>query len=115
MNQTRKRADKYFHEKPENLNCAQAILKAFSTEFNVDAQEIAEYKAHGGGRAPGGICGALFSAQQLLGESEKERLVAEFQQQFGTIDCLELKKSGVPCADFVAFVDKQVEDWLNKK
>jgi len=115
MSQNRRQADMYFHIKPENLNCAQAILKAFSTEFNVSDEKIAEYKAHGGGRAPGGICGALFAAQQLLGEAEKEKLAAEFHHEFGTLDCLELKESGVPCVDFVAFADKQVEERLKKK
>jgi hypothetical protein len=115
MCQTRKRADKYFHAPPENLNCAQAILKAFSTEFNISAQEIANYQIHGGGRAPGGICGALFAVQQLLGETKAEELATEFQQEFGTLDCLELKQLNIPCADFVAFADRQVEHWLNKK
>lgn len=59
-------SEKYFHVLPQNLNCAQAVLKGFQNEFQISEKEIEEYRAWGGGRAEGGVCGALFAAERLL-------------------------------------------------
>ena len=116
MNQTskisRKRADEYFHKKPENMNCAQAILKAFEKEFNISEQKIAEYKAYGGGRAENGLCGALFSAKKLLSKDEYERLESKFLAEFGSVDCTELKEMQYSCKKIVSFVDGLVDEIL---
>ena len=114
MKSNRKRADQYFHQKPENWNCAQAVLKAFEKEFNLSAQEVADYKAYGGGRAEDGICGALFAIQRLLSENEKDHLESEFRVALGSIYCLELKQQKQLCEEYVAFADKLVERWLDE-
>jgi hypothetical protein len=66
-----KSSQHYFHALPENLNCAQAILKGFQKEFNISDQEIEEFRAWGGGRTKGGMCGALFAAERLFYQAEK--------------------------------------------
>ena len=63
---SRNKSLSYFHIPPESLNCAQAILKGFQQEFGITDQEIEEFRNNGGGRAEGGICGALFAAEKLL-------------------------------------------------
>ena len=41
------KSETYFHSLPENLNCAQAILKGFQKEFDITDQEIEEFRAWG--------------------------------------------------------------------
>lgn len=68
----RRNSCKYFHVSPENLNCAQAILKGFQKEFNISDTKIEEYRVCEGGRADGGMCGALFAAECIIRQVEKE-------------------------------------------
>lgn len=54
-----KNAVDYFHKEPEKLNCAQSILKAWQEDFEISDETIEEFRQWGGGRAEGGVCGAL--------------------------------------------------------
>jgi len=103
------KSDQYFHTQPDNLNCAQAILKGFQNEFNITEQEIEEYRAWGGGRANDGICGALFSAEGLLRKIGKPGITEEFKAIVGEIRCLDIKKAMFPCKDCVLVADGILE------
>lgn len=106
---SRKKSEAYFHVFPENLNCAQAVLKGFQQEFKITNQEIEEYRAWGGGRAEGGVCGALFGAERLLREIGKASVVEEFRNKAGGILCLGLKEKQFTCAEYVRMADELVE------
>lgn len=106
----RKKSEFYFHLQPYNLNCAQAILKGFQKEFSITDQEIAEYQAWGGGRAQGGLCGALFSAERLLRQIDKPGIIEEFKTIVGKTNCLDIKKTKFPCVDCVRIVDELLEE-----
>ncbi|MFA7230136.1 MAG: hypothetical protein WC071_02585, partial [Victivallaceae bacterium] len=67
---TKLKASDKFH-KEENFNCAQAVLKFFEDHPSVTVQDIADYKAWGGGRAPEGVCGAIFATGKILNDQEK--------------------------------------------
>lgn len=108
-NKTRQPSDQYFHVLPENLNCAQCILKGFQHEFNISEQEIEEYRAWGGGRAVGGVCGALFAAERLLLQRGKDSVVEEFRQKAGGLLCSEIKEKQFTCAEYVRMADELVE------
>jgi len=105
------KSGQYFHIKPDNLNCAQAILKGYQKEFNITDQEIEDYRAWGGGRATAGICGALFSAEKLLSQAGKAGITEEFKSIVGEIQCIEIKKKKVTCIDCVRIA----EDLMEKK
>jgi hypothetical protein len=99
----------YFHALPENLNCAQAVLKGFQTEFNISDTEIEEYRAWGGGRAEDGMCGALFAAERLLRQIGKESVIEEFHQIAGGTLCSDIKEKQFTCAEYVRIADELVE------
>lgn len=102
-----KRSEEYFHRKPENYNCAQAVLKGWQEEYGLSDTIIEEFRAWGGGRAAGGVCGALYAAEFLLQRSETAESVSpEFQEIAGSIRCLELKESGFPCVEAVRLADR---------
>jgi hypothetical protein len=109
MNLKRKKSDAYFHTLPENLNCAQSVLKGFQEEFKISDQEIEEYRALGGGRAEGGICGAVFAAERLLLQAGKKSVIEDFRQQAGGLLCTEIKEKNFTCAQLVRMADELVE------
>ena len=103
-------SENYFHAEPEKLNCAQAILKGFQQTFNVPDSRIAEFKLWGGGRAPEGICGALFAAEILLAEQGKPSIKEEFKKKVGNIDCRSIKRiNKTSCRDCVRIADELLE------
>jgi len=106
---SRKNSTLFFHSSPENLNCAQAVLKGFQTEFSITDQEIDDFRACGGGRAENGVCGALFAAESLLRQAGKLSVEEEFSAKAGDIHCLNIKKSKFLCTECVALADELVE------
>jgi hypothetical protein len=99
----------YFHTPPANLNCAQAILKGFQSEFKISDKEIEDYRAWGGGRAEGGMCGALFAAKQLLNQTGKESVIQEFQKKVGSTLCKDIKEKKFTCIECVRIADELIE------
>lgn len=107
---TRIKSENFFHAKPENLNCAQSVLKSFQKEFNIQDEVIEEFRAFGGGRAPEGTCGALFAADFLIKKLGKDSIKSEFIDQVGSYACLDIKrKNKVPCLDCVRIADELLE------
>ncbi len=95
MNATQ-RALSTFRQPPCMYNCAQTICAAFDREDLLpQARECA------GGRAPGGLCGALWGAMQVCPERAEE-IKAAFLAANGAVCCRELKGAGrVPCTTCV--------------
>ncbi len=102
-------SENYFHALPQNLNCAQAILKGFQNELQISEDEIEEYRSWGGGRVEGGVCGALFAAERLLRLANKPSIHDEFLAETKDVRCLEIKKGKLPCLDCVRLADELVE------
>lgn len=85
-----------FFRTEEKLNCAQAVLRY----FDCPPEKIAEFREFGDGRAPGGLCGALYAAKIVLNDEEKfAELCREFGEKTqGALTCREIKGgSGFPC------------------
>ena len=92
---------------PKMHNCAQAVVCGFGhDELN------AEMALCGGGKAPEGMCGALYGALQLIPADKHEAAVAEFRNALGNTGCKELKSHPVPCATCVATAAEIVEKYL---
>ncbi len=86
-----------FREPPYMYNCAQTICAAFGREDLLEPM-----KACGGGKAPEGICGALYAAMTLAGDKALE-LMEAFRSIHRACSCRELK-GGTPrvaCQDCV--------------
>ncbi|MBU0686841.1 MAG: C-GCAxxG-C-C family protein [Candidatus Margulisbacteria bacterium] len=76
----------------ERLNCAESILRAFP-ELSKDAKDSL---CKGGGRAPGGKCGAYCAAKFILEKHAPEKL-KEFENYFknlaGSLKCDEIRRN----------------------
>ena len=87
----------------EKYNCAQAVLKFFEDHPAASPEKIEEFKQFGGGRAPDGVCGAIYAASHIL---NNEKLAAELKETFkreaGSCGCREIKDAGrLSCAGCV--------------
>lgn len=115
-NSENKRAVDYFHAAPNNWNCAQAIVKSHQLASQMSDEEIElVYRPKGGGRAEGGLCGAVYSAKEILGADSPEAvaLEEEFRQQLGAITCRQLKaEMRIPCTETVTLADELLEKYI---
>lgn len=109
---------KIFHHSEKNYNCAQTLLKMFEKTHPLSEAEIETYRAHGGGRAPEGQCGALFAAKQLFSHHPEiiESMHQEFLTEIGDIKCFDIKKRlKKSCQECIACAATLVEKHEHKK
>ena len=59
------------------LNCAQAVAVTFQVLSGLTPEDIENHRHSGGGRAPGGLCGALYAALELLPDAGQRELVGQ--------------------------------------
>ena len=104
------KSEEYFHKNPDNFNCAQAILKGFQTEFQIQDEMVEAFRAFGGGRAENGICGALYAANYLMKKVGKEPLNESFVKKTVYERCKDIKQSRCcSCEECVKIADELVE------
>jgi len=105
---------KEFHEKG-NYNCAQAILKAFQNYNKLADSDILKYRSAGGGKAEGGLCGALYAAKLHLENIEKKSdLEKAFKNIAGYLTCREIKTNKtLSCSQCVETAAKLLKDKIN--
>lgn len=96
----------------ERMNCAQSVLRAYQESHGLSDEKIQEARAHGGGRADGGLCGALYAALQLAKSEEvRAELRRQFRETAGAETCREIKNgSGYPCKDCVGLAARLLNE-----
>jgi hypothetical protein len=87
----------HFRRPPERLNCAQSVLYAYHRASGDTTISLLDKKAFGGGRAAGGLCGALHAACTITPE-KAERLKTRFAEKSGPVVCREMRRANQhPC------------------
>lgn len=96
-------------------NCAQAILKAFQNHNKFTDSDISKYRSAGGGKAEGGLCGALYAAKLHLDNKEKQVVLERlFKDIAGHITCRDIKiNKALTCSQCVETAAKLLKDKLN--
>ena len=106
-------AAQYYHGK-ERFNCCQAVLKAYSEQTEMTDNFIADnFRKYGGGRAPEGMCGAVYAAVILLKDQPESlnSVIDEFTQNADACSCRGIKTAGkLPCRDCVELVGQLLAD-----
>ncbi|MCD8283847.1 MAG: redox-active protein [Opitutae bacterium] len=98
MSEKTENAVKIFHAAPDFYNCAQAVAASCGRADLLDKMKLC-----GGGRAPSGLCGALYAATQVLPPEKCAEARAAFVAANGAETCVKLKKNpNIKCADRVA-------------
>lgn len=112
-----KKAEQFFHCKPDNWNCCQAVMKAYQDKTNLTDQEIEKmYRPCGGGRAEGGLCGALYAAEELMKAHNMPSVIDEFEKEAGGTTCKVLKgEEKFPCLECVRLAEKLIAQRFENK
>lgn len=95
---------------PRMHNCSQAVAEACGRN-----DLVPELASCGGGRAPEGLCGALYAALAIVPDSQKEQIAKTFAQQTGSTLCKEIKAGNVPCTTCVQLAEALALAEINKK
>lgn len=95
----------FFTAVPKVHNCAQAVA------CGADREDLkVELASCGGGKAPEGLCGALYAALLIAPAEKHEEIKREFAAKAGFQTCREIKTvSKFPCADCVAAASELLE------
>ena len=116
----------------EGFNCAQCVLCSCNAYTGLDRETaLAVSCGFGGGVRCGEICGAISGAVMAIGAAKKnisddrnamadvaaltKKTTAAFRDKFGFVRCLDLKRSGVPCDDLIAFGAETAEKFLEER
>lgn len=90
-----KAVSSYTGQNGVRMNCAQSVLNGFKEEFNISEDKIKEFQNYSGGRAPGGLCGALYAAKTILESRNNEKKFEELEKEFtscaGSTKCKEIR------------------------
>ena len=98
----------YFKSVPRRHNCAQSVAAGAGRE-----DLVSELAACGGGRAPEGLCGALYAVLRMAPAGEHGRIRKAFAAKAGAETCREIKTgSGFPCEQCVALAAELSEEFL---
>jgi len=93
---------KVFRQPPDRLNCAQSVLHAWRAVVGDTALTVTDLKPFGAGRAPEGLCGAVYAAC-LLAPDRADELKSAFAARVGSLYCKEIRAAKEhPCAECVA-------------
>jgi len=114
------------HDK--GFNCAQCVLQAMDGYTGLDENiALAISAGFGGGVRSGEICGAISGAVMAAGianpfcdgtdtvaKDKIARLAREcsgaFKEKYGCVRCVELKQTGHPCSELIAFGAETAEN-----
>ena len=98
-------------------NCARAVSDACSANYPLDSAELARLNSCGGGRAPRGVCGALYTAELIASKYHAESagsIGARFETLSGSVFCHQIRSTGrIPCAQCVGNAGSIIDQLKN--
>lgn len=105
-----------FRTPPYCHNCAQAVAYKYCGLMGLDTQQaLARFAACGTGKAPGGVCGALYAAMQARPGSAGRILELFKERTGGYVTCADIKGRGrVPCPECVPAADDILASLANE-
>lgn len=87
-------------------NCAEAVAEAWQKVYGKGLAMTANLRNCGSGRAPQGLCGAIYAAQLISDEAIKAELTDRFEHAAGSLLCREIrsmkKLSCTACVELAA-------------
>ena len=116
MNKERNQSETFFRKPPYMFNCAQSVIKGFENELENSESVLEDFSGYAGGRAPKGICGALYAANYIMQKHGLPSITDDFVTKAGAETCKEIKgKFKFPCIECVRLADYLVEQRLKNR
>lgn len=114
-----KARNNYTGQNGTRMNCAQSVVSAFKDIFGLEDDMIETFRAYGGGRAPGGLCGAYYAAKCIIEKVDKEK-AAELDKYFishaGALNCSNVRSlKRLSCVGCVEKGSEFLESIMDKK
>ncbi|KYH34199.1 putative redox-active protein [Clostridium tepidiprofundi DSM 19306] len=112
-----------FHK--EGFNCAESMVKAMNEEKKLNIP-ISIASPFGTGMSVCSTCGAVTGALMVLGaikgretleevnESRRaaREIMSRVKEEYGTYECLELKKKGVSCSEIIKYTYDVLQEYV---
>lgn len=112
-----------FHK--EGYNCAESILKAINEEKKLGIP-VSIASPFGSGMTVGSTCGGITGTLMAIGavkgrETSKEpnetrkltkEVINKVKEKYGTLECIELKKKGVPCDEIIEYTYDILKEYI---
>jgi hypothetical protein len=111
--ENKKDASWYFHHPDYGYNCAQAI----TYRHGESAEALARMSQNGGGRAPEGLCGALYGGLFILRNhpEDQQKLKEAFCSEIGSAHCREIRSRRLAsCKQCIEAADQALEKIRDK-
>jgi hypothetical protein len=106
-----KAKNNYIGQGCQRMNCAQAVISAFKDKFNIDDNIVEAFQNYGGGKAPDGLCGALYAVKYIIDRMEDKEKIKELEEYFienaGALECRNIR--GMKKLSCVGCVEKSSE------
>jgi len=99
------------HYRQRRGNCAQSVVFAWNTANPGRPANAELFSAYGGGRAPDGLCGALYASCAIAETSVAETIKKSFSEKSGGhVKCREIRKAKtLTCAGCVELAAELLE------
>ncbi len=106
----RKTASEYHRQR--RGNCAQSVAYAWGSMFRGGRGAEELFAGCGVGRAPGGLCGALFASCELAGARAAEAIRQSFAERTGGHQTCEAIRAAkiMPCSECVGLAAELLEE-----
>lgn len=93
-------------------SCAKSVAAAWGEALGGNGDPTREFEGCGGGKAPGGTCGALYAAMRLAGPSDSEAVRKRFAEGAGGMTrCSDIKGNKIlPCLGCIGLAARILED-----
>ena len=88
-----------FARKKPAVTCTEVVHRAFQKERGFTEEYIDDIRKFGHGKAPGGECGALWSAKRLSKPGFEEQIEKEFVAEAGDTKCKKIRRADVFSCD----------------
>lgn len=104
------------YHKTRRGNCAQAVAFAWGSKYPGGRGVEEVFAGHGGGRAPGGLCGAVYASCTLAGAAAEPAIKQAFAEKTGGhLTCKAIRAArALPCSACVEAAAELLEQHARK-
>lgn len=105
------KASSIFRNSDYRLNCAQVLVFKWCELNQISKLKVSDLYGLGSGRAPGGMCGALYAGIRIFNRDEEiqKAFINKFTAKFGSANCDKIRSDkSIDCKTCIDFIDELI-------